>query len=192
VKYPVPHDHPMSLAVIVQGPIGSGKTETCRELSDLVRGRGYRTGGVLCPRSFRDGEIVGYDAVEPASGERWPLARLRGLVEGPSWFSHGRLIYSFSREGMERVNRCLIASAANMGAGSFVFVDEFGRLERAKAGIYEGARNVAEGLLRGGVAVFLCRADCVESVSELVRGRAGRTLVFEPGDASAIWEGLKI
>jgi nucleoside-triphosphatase THEP1 len=182
----------MSLAVIVRGPISSGKTETCRELSDLVLGRGYRTGGVLCPRAFRDGEMVGYDAVEPASGERWPIARLSGRVEGPGWFSHGRLIYSFSREGLDRANSCLASSAAEMGASSFVFVDEFGRLERAKAGIYEGARNVAEGLLRGGVAVFLCRADCVESVSELVRGRAGRTLVFEPGDSSAIWEGLKI
>jgi hypothetical protein len=79
-----------------------------------------------------------------------------------------------------------------MGAGSFVFIDEFGRLERAKAGIYEGASNVAEGLVRGGVAVFLCRADCVDAVSDLVRGRAGRTFVFEPGDASAIWDGLKL
>jgi len=182
----------MSLAVIVQGPIGSGKTETCRELSDLVRAKGYRVGGVLCPRAFSDEEMVGYDAVEPASGERWPLARLCGLVEGPGWFSHGRLIFSFSKEGLERANRCLASSAAEMGAGSFVFVDEFGRLEMARAGIYEGARKAAGGLVRGGVAVFLCRADCVDAVSELVRGRAGRTLVFEPGDAYAIWDGLKL
>ena len=182
----------MSLAVIVQGPIGSGKTETCRELSDLVRAKGYRTGGVLCPRAFSGGEMVGYDAVEPASGERWPVARLSRLVEGPGWFSHGHLIFSFSKVGLDRANRYLASSAAEMGTGSFVFVDEFGRLERAKAGIYEGAHKVAGGLLRGGVAVFLCRADCVDDVSKLVRSMAGRTLVFEPGDASAIWNGLKL
>jgi hypothetical protein len=45
---------------------------------------------------------------------------------------------------------------------------------------------VAEGLKRGGVAVFLCREDKVDEIAELVKDKANRVFNLEAGDADAL------
>jgi len=179
----------MSCAVLVYGPIGSGKTCTCLSLAERVRAEGVPVGGILSIRVHQDGELIGYDGLDPASGQVFPLVRLRGQVKSPDWFVFGRLIYAFSVPGFKRANRILTRSAEALNRPSIVFVDEFGRLERAGQGVYPGAVKVVEAL-RGvgvGVAVFTCRTDMVEAVEELVRGKARCMFGVEPGEVEALW-----
>ncbi len=177
----------MSCAIVVHGAIGSGKTTTCLKLAERARAEGVPVRGILSIRVYQDGTLIGYDGLDLASGQAFPLVRLRGLTENSDWFEFGRLKYAFSIPGFERANRVLTRSAEELGHPSIVFVDEFGRLERTGKGIFLGAARVAEALRGGGVAVFACRTDMVEVVEELVRGKAQAVFRHEPGDAEALW-----
>jgi hypothetical protein len=73
-----------------------------------------------------------------------------------------------------------------MKEGVVTFIDEYGRLESERKGIYPGVVMVANALKSGGVAVFLCREDKVTEVTELVKGKAARTFSLEAGDVDAL------
>ena len=176
---------------IVHGPIGIGKTKTCLDIAEKARAEGVSPRGVISPAVFSHREQIGYDCLDTFSGEATPLVRLRGLAEGPEWFHHGNLKYSFSVPGFERANLILLRSAETMGPTSLVFVDEFGRLERAGMGLHSGAVRVADSLTPGSVAVFACRTDAVDAVKRLVLGRAREVREFEPGDADSIWRHIQ-
>jgi nucleoside-triphosphatase THEP1 len=177
----------MSCAIIVHGAVGSGKTRACLELVERARAKGIPIGGVLSVRVYQDEELIGYDCLDLTSRDVFPLARLRGRVNGPDWFVFGSLIYAFSVQGFERANSILIHSAEALSHSSIVFIDEFGRLERAGLGIYPGALRVAEKLSVGGVAVFACRTDVVDAVEALTRGKAQVVFRYEPKDLEALW-----
>lgn len=177
----------MSYAIVIHGPIGSGKTCACLKLAERARSRGVPVGGILSIRVYQGGELIGYDGLDLAVGEVFPLARLRGRVESSDWFVFGRLIYAFSAPGFERANRILTRSAEKLSRPSIIFVDEFGRLERVGLGIHLGASKVAEALREGGVAVFACRTDMVDAVEELVHSKAQASYRHDPGDVEALW-----
>lgn len=181
----------MSCAILVYGPIGSGKTCTCLSLAERVRAEGVPVGGILSIRVHQDGELIGYDGLDPASDQVFPLVRLRGQVKGPDWFVFGHLIYAFSVPGFKRANRILTRSAEALNRPSIVFVDEFGRLERAGQGIYPGAVKIVEALRGVGVAVFTCRTDMVEAVEELVRGNTQSVSRHKPSDLEALWRKVR-
>ena len=180
----------MSCAII-HGPIGIGKTKACLDLAERARAEGSSPRGVISPAVFSDGEQMGYDCLDIFSGEAFPLVRLKDLVEGPEWFHHGNLKYAFSVPGFKRANLILLHSAETMGPTPLVFVDEFGRLEKAGLGFYSGAVRVAESQTPGGVTVFACRTDTVDAVKKLVLGRAREVMEFEPGDADSIWRYIR-
>jgi len=181
----------MSCAIVVHGAIGSGKTNTCLRLAERANREEAAVGGIITLRQFQRGELMGYDCQEVASGRTFPLARLRENVEGPDWFEFGGLKYAFSLQGFERANEILARSVQDLSRNAIVFVDEFGRLERAGLGLYEGAKKVAEGLRDGGIAVFSCRTDTVEFVEGLVHNHAQAVLRFEPGDEKLLWLTVK-
>ena len=177
----------MSCAILVHGPIGSGKTCTCLSLAERARAEGVTMGGILSIRVYQDERLIGYNGLDLATGAFFSLARLSSQVEGSDWFVFSHLRYLFSIPGFERANRILTWSAEALSRSSIVFVDEFGRLEKAGLGIYLGAAKVAKALRGGGVAVFTCRTDMVEAVEELVRGKAQASYRHEPGDIEALW-----
>lgn len=178
----------MSSAIILHGPIGGGKTKACLELVKRAGIEGVSVGGVISPRVFLDGELKGYDCLDLASGEAFPLVRLRDEVDGLDWFTFRRLKYAFSGRGFERVNEILVRSAGSMNSPTLVFVDEYGRLEEAGLGLYQGALKVSEALSKGGTAVFTCRDNLLFTVRGLVQGRAREVHECHPGDLNALWE----
>ncbi len=178
----------MSCAIIIQGPIGSGKTNSCLDLVDRARVEGVSTGGVVSPRVFIDGKLVGYNGLEPASGKVYPLARLRERAVGPGWFSHGGMIYLFSAPGFELANEALRLSAKDPDPPMILFVDEFGRLEDAGLGLHPGALRVTEALKGGIVSVYTCRTNMISAVERLLQRKVEETHVMEPGDANALWD----
>ncbi len=177
----------MSCAIILRGPVGSGKTTTCLQLAEKVKAERFRVCGVLSPRAYLDGELVGYHCLDLSSGEAFPLARLRYATEEPGWLPFGPLIYSFSVTGLKRANRVLRLLSRSYDPRTMVIVDEFGRLERSGLGFYPGVLKVSEALSRGGVAMFTCRSNLVGEVEGIFRGKAEEILMFEPSDVGALW-----
>lgn len=177
----------MSCAIIVHGSTGSGKTRACLELVKRALAKGIPVGGILSVRVCQNEELIGYDGLDLESGNFFPLARLRTMVEGPNWFLFGSLIYAFSIPGFEHANSILTRSAETLSQSSIIFVDEFGRLERAGLGMYPGALTIAEKLRTGGVAVFACRTDIVDAVEALTGGKAQAISKFEPSELDALW-----
>lgn len=59
---------------VLSGPIGSGKTTTCRYLVELARQRGLDCAGVISPARFKGGVKVGIDALDVRTGQSRPLA----------------------------------------------------------------------------------------------------------------------
>jgi nucleoside-triphosphatase THEP1 len=177
----------MSCAFIIHGPIASGKTMMCLELVKRAQAEEVAIDGILSPRVFLDGKLMGYNCLDLKTGESFPLVRLRGEVDGPDWFLFGLLKYAFSVSGFERANKILKLSARAMDRLTLGFVDEFGRLENSRNGFYQGAKMVSEALSESGVALFTCRTDLVGAVEELVRGRASEVFIYEPGEVDKVW-----
>jgi len=181
----------MSCVVIVFGEIGSGKTTACLKLAEKARTTHVPIGGILSVRIYRGGELIGYDGLEPASNTAFPLVRLKNRAVGPDWFTFGHLKYSFSKKGFERANDILMSSAQILDQPSIVFVDEFGRLEKAGSGIYPGAARITESLRDRGVVIFACRTDMVDVVEGLVKGRVDYIFRWEPMDVESLWQRVR-
>lgn len=144
----------MSL-VLLSGPRHSGKTGACRALAAQARSRGWSVGGVLAPAVFQAGRCVGYDAVDLATGQSAPLARL--AVGGDERV--GR--FGFLAAGLA-LGRVALAKAAAADPG-LVVVDEVGPLELAGGG---WAAHLEKLTRRAGLTVFTVRVALRKVVAE--------------------------
>jgi len=151
------------LRLLLSGERGSGKTTLCLKTVEVLRQRGLRCGGVLCPKVFGEqGEILGIEAVDVAgdSKVRRLLARtdrvLNGPVIGP---------YSFSAEGLRFAQLALAGGAAR---GDILFADELGPLEMRGAGLV----NLLPLALDAAVPpmVITVRPSLVPEVQEKLKG----------------------
>jgi nucleoside-triphosphatase THEP1 len=176
----------MSCVVILHAPIGGGKTRTAESVAERAKADGIKVLGILSRRIIGDGPDPSYDLVELDTGETMPLVKPAGMGFAEGWESFDNPRFVFSRKGLYSANLALHRAASEMRDGVVVFIDEWGRLESQKKGIHPGAVMVANALNRGGVAVFLCREDKVEEVTELVKGKAALVIQLEAGDADAL------
>jgi len=107
------------------GPKHGGKTTGAAKLARTTKQYGFRVAGLLAPSVYRDGHLVGFDALDLRSEARSPLAVRR---ENPGDVGP----FHFVEEGLKLGNHALDV-AATEGA-DLVIVDEFGPLELASGG----------------------------------------------------------
>jgi len=176
-------------ALIIHGPIGSGKTQRALELAERARHGGYRVLGLVSIRVTDGGETTGYTGMDLASGARFPLVKLTSLAEGEGWRKLGEWKFSFSDAGFERANTILEDAAEALDDETMVVADEYGHIELQGMGIHRGVTRVAEALRRGGYMVVLCRTDKVDAVSEILPEEAS-VLVAE-ADKPDFWRSLR-
>ena len=176
----------MRCAVILHAPIGGGKTTTALAAAERAKADGIKVMGILSRRVLDGGEYPSYDLLELDTGETMPLVKPAGKAWGDGWESYGNPVFVFSRKGLYSANLALHRAASEMRDGVVVFVDEWGRLESQRKGVHPGAVMVANALSRGGVAVYLCRDDKVQEVTDLLEGRSARVFNMEAGDAGAL------
>lgn len=105
--------------MLLTGPRRVGKTVFCLRVWETARASGWTVAGVLSPGRYDDaGQRTGIDLLDPASGDRWPLA-----VPEPD--PQTGLGWQFSPEVMAKGAALLAAS----GAPDLLLVDELGPLE---------------------------------------------------------------
>jgi nucleoside-triphosphatase THEP1 len=155
-------------ALIIYGPIGSGKTSKAKELTDIARVKGYTVDGVLSLRVIKDDETIGYDGLDLKTGTSFDLVRLRSLATSEDWESIGRWKYSFSREGFKKANEILFRAASESSKNKIIIADEFGHIELLGLGIYKGVKETISSIKKGFKIVVICRTDNTENVCEML------------------------
>ncbi len=126
---------------VLTGQVQIGKTTVCQAVADLARERGYCVRGILTPPILdRDGERLGIEVLDLASGERKVLAQIRRAVpesgnaperDGARLqgdFSGPQVgIYEFDAAALQW-GQDVVARAIAVGC-DLLIVDEIGRLE---------------------------------------------------------------
>jgi len=176
-------------ALIIQGPIGGGKTIRALELAERAREKKLQVMGVASLRVVEEGETVAYDGLDLASGARFPLVLLGDRAGSSDWVKLGPWKYSFSEAGFSRANALLAEAAAKMDERSLIVVDEYGHIEKLGRGLYPGLVKAVEAMGRGGCLAVTCRTDKVDSLLKLLSGCSGRIIVQE-ADSQDFWAAL--
>ena len=175
----MPQESAPYTAIIIHAPIGGGKTHTSQTLVAKAKRHGIQVNGVVSPCIKSGKDTVGYDGVDVAQGESFPLVRLD--VEGDDWFSYGAMKYRFAKAGFLRANRILSRTMAERG---LVIVDEYGRMEREGEGLYPGFAALTR-RLKSGVLAVACRGDLVDHVKGQLNTED--VYVYHADDVKAVW-----
>ena len=137
-----------------------GKSTSVAKLARAARDEGFDVAGVLAASLYRDGELVGFDAIDLRNGKRAPLARRKidGNKIGP---------FSFIADGLNLGNAAL--SITQIKSADLIIVDEFGPLELR----YDGWRKKVDLLLAAGspksrpVILLVVRQELARQVRRL-------------------------
>lgn len=126
---------PPAAITLLSGPSSSGKTLLCLRAVAAARAAGLSVRGVLTPGHYAaDGARVGIDLLDPATGQRWPLAVRHEQDAGASSDAGASLEaagsvatihWRFAPDVLARGAALLVAS----GACDLLVIDEIGPLE---------------------------------------------------------------
>jgi len=152
------------------GPKHSGKTTAVAKLACTAKRHGFRVAGLLAPSIYRDGRLIGFDALDLQSGARSPLA-VRRDEPGDVGSFH------FLEEGLRLGNHAL--DAATIDGADLVVVDEFGPMELAG----RGWRRAVDSLVHAGTThlVVVVRREMADAVRVVYANAPSRLL-----DATAL------
>jgi nucleoside-triphosphatase len=151
--------------VLWTGEKHSGKTTSVTHLVNIVREEGFNVAGLLAPSLYRDGELIGFDALDLRNKTRMPLARLSTKA--------GRIgRFEFLQDGLKLGNAALNAKAIK--SADLIVIDEFGPLELNG----QGWRKNIDSLIASSNALILLvvRQELAESVRRLYAGLPSRRL----------------
>jgi len=154
--------------VLLTGPKHSGKTTALLALADRARGAGHAVAGLAAPAVREGNAIIGYDALDLATGRRAPLLQAAG-DRAPDV---GRFV--FVPRGREMAAAALKAAEG----AALAAVDEFGLLERSGG----GWRAAAEQLIvtSAGVVVLVVRRELLDAVAGLYAAAGPRVVPAGP------------
>lgn len=170
----------MNQVLIIHGEIASGKTRRGEQVSDRARVNGYKVRGILCKRTMKGGETIGYDMVDLESGNAKPMVYKETEIQGDEW-KPLRGPFRYNEETFKEANRLLTEAAYGMDARTLVVVDEYGHLEARGFGVYPGLRTVADSLGSGGKLMVLCRTDKIDDVIRVFAQNGVGILVMDTG-----------
>lgn len=145
-------------ALIISGPIGAGKTQAALALAELLAKEGFRVGGVVSPRTMKDGETLGYHVRDLRTGKELLLCATGPIPEDPEAFPFRR--FFFSQRALNFANAVLREATKE---AEVIIADEVGPLELSGRGFASGLRVARES------SAFLILTVRPHLVSEVAR-----------------------
>jgi nucleoside-triphosphatase THEP1 len=156
--------------IFLTGGKGAGKSTVCIRAAELAKKRGYSCAGIASPALFdENGEKIGFQAEDLATGWRWVLGHRTRRLKGPRYGP-----FRFSAKGFRKAVRSVRRS---LRQGSDLFVlDEIGPLELERGG---GFFPLLEPLYkeRNAALLLVVRPSLLDAVRAAVQGR--RTCVLD-------------
>jgi nucleoside-triphosphatase len=151
--------------VLWTGQKHSGKTTSAASLVNAARKEGFKVAGLLAPSVYRNGELLGFDALDLRNETRVPLAR-RITKPGKA----GR--FEFLQNGLKLGNAAL--SVEDTKSTDLIVIDEFGPLELDG----RGWRKKIDSLIASSDALILLvvRQELAKSVRRLYADLPSRKL----------------
>jgi len=158
-----------------------GKTTSATNLVEIARAEGFEVAGLLAPSIYRNGRLIGFDALELGDRTRAPLAK-RQKKPGKNG------AFAFVSDGLKLGNAAL--SPETTKSADLIIVDEFGPLELNG----DGWRKNVDSLLASSNAVILLviRCELADQVQQLYEHIPSRKLVAtEPNSIDEVIKMLK-
>jgi len=106
---------------LITGPPGSGKTSVIKEAVEILRGRGFKPGGLYCPEIRDGGQRLGFRMVDLITGEERILAH----VDQPSGPQVSK--YRVNVENVDAMSEIAIGRA--LREADFMAIDEIAPME---------------------------------------------------------------
>jgi nucleoside-triphosphatase THEP1 len=151
--------------VLWTGEKHSGKTTSVTHLVNIVREEGFKVAGLLAPSLYRDGKLIGFDALDLRNETRVPLARLNTKAGKTERFE-------FLQEGLKLGNAALNAKATK--STDLIVIDEFGPLE-LNGQVWR--KNIDSLIVSSNALILLVvRQELAESVRRLYADLSSRKL----------------
>jgi len=121
------------MKILFKGERNSGKSSRIYEIL-----KNKNCGGIVCLPVFENGIKIGSDAVDMMSGRRVIFTRRKEIADFEGIDTEN---YRISNDG---INFCIIAIEKSIGSCKWTIIDEFGRLEKEKKGLYDVIRKGIE------------------------------------------------
>lgn len=141
--------------IIITGPIGAGKTNFAKQLSDMLRKNNIIAGGIITEKILDVNSTVGYDLVDIESLERVIFLRQNSECGSDSI---GR--FTICRDAIEAGNRILRTVAAI--DNKVIIIDEVGMLELNGKGWSESINSIL--VKAGRKLIITVRSSFIEEV----------------------------
>lgn len=141
--------------IIITGPIGAGKTNFAKQLSDMLRKNNIIAGGIITEKILDVNSAVGYDLVDIESLERVIFLRQNSECGSDSI---GR--FTICRDAIEAGNRILRTVAAT--DNKVIIIDEVGMLELNGKGWSESINSIL--VKAGRKLIITVRSSFIEEV----------------------------
>jgi nucleoside-triphosphatase THEP1 len=116
-----------SNVIIITGEIGSGKTKLISEISFRIKESGLKTGGIIAPAVYEQGNKIGYSITDISTGNTMQLSQITEIEGMPRV---GK--YFFKAEALD-FGRNALSVERNMES-QIVFIDEIGAWELQSQG----------------------------------------------------------
>jgi nucleoside-triphosphatase len=166
--------HTQRRLYLITGPIGSGKSTWCVEIVPRLKAIDLEPEGLISPARFEDGEKVGIDLLNIATGERRLLASLH--PEEPCEITVGG--WCFDATTLAWCNQIL----RSVDEHNPIFLDEIGPLEFERGvGFIEGLKllddnryQLAFVVIRPGLIDLACRRWPVSDVIDVTTTSASQ------------------
>lgn len=124
----------MADTVLITGPPRSGKTTVIDTVRTDLEAAGFAVGGLVCPERRHEGERVGFDVVDVATGDRATLAHV-DQEEGPRVGT-----YRVAVDNLERIASKAFATARE--TSDVVIIDEIAPMELHSEAFVDGVEAV--------------------------------------------------
>ena len=156
--------------LLLTGPTHSGKTTAAAALAQRARTAGMRVAGILAEGVRRGGVLVGFDAVDIATGRRAALAYRRNN-SSPGQQHVGEFV--FLDDGLALGTEALSPPAVS--GADLVIVDEFGPLELGGGG-WRGATDELLASQAAAAVLLVVRDKLASAVKQLYAAHGPRLI----------------